>query len=81
MKLNWKVLTGLIGKKMFPKEFTVNGVSANDTAKVYNSSCSYFIENPISIHESNPLSSFSNLDQIVCNVRPMCVDMLRTPKL
>ena len=66
MHRNWKVSKDLMGKvkKILHKKFIVDGVSTNDTSKVCNSFCNYYIDNPTIIHEGFPFSSSHYLDQI-----------------
>ena len=58
VKRNWKVLNSLMGKnkKSLHKEFIVDGVSTNDTTKICDAFCNYFIDHQRNIHESIPIS-------------------------
>ena len=73
MKRCCKVLNSLKGKnKKSPhKEFTVDEVSTNNTTKICNAFCNYFIYHPKNIHESIPMSTFHVSDQIEINERSM----------
>ena len=66
VKRNWKVLDSLMGKnkKSLHKEFTVDGVSTNDTNKICEALGNYFIDHPKNIHGSNPIRTSHHLNQI-----------------
>ena len=75
VKRNWKVLDSLMGKnkKSLHKEFIVDGVSTNDTTKIWNAFCNYFNDYPRNIHGSTPISTSHHLDQIEISERSMYI--------
>ena len=58
-------------KKSIHKEFTVEGVSTNDSTKICDAFCNYFIDYPRNIHGSVPISISHQLDQVEINERTM----------
>ena len=51
-------------KTTLHKEFVVDGVSKNDTSRIWNSFCSYFIDHPRYIYNAFSFSSSYHLHQI-----------------